>query len=63
MTLTLTVQEVADELRVHRNTVYDWIAARRIKAINIAAPGTRPLMRIRRTDLEAFLKSSSGRAA
>lgn len=63
MTLTLTVQEVADELRVHRNTVYDWIAAGRIKAINIAEKGTRPLMRIRREELEKFLKTSAGRAA
>lgn len=63
MTLTLKISEAAAELRVHPDTLYGWIAKGRIKAINIAEKGTRPLMRIRREELDKFIASSSGRAA
>jgi putative molybdopterin biosynthesis protein len=31
----LTVQEVADLLRVHRNTVYEWVSRGEMRAIRV----------------------------
>jgi len=48
----LTVAEVATLLRVHRTTVWRWIACGELPAYRVG----RRALRIRRADLEAFLK-------
>lgn len=47
----LTVQEVADALRVHCNTVYRWIDSGQIKALKTGGE-----YRITESDLKAFLE-------
>jgi excisionase family DNA binding protein len=51
----LTVQEVADKLKVRRNTVYRWIRAGKLKALKISG-GT---VRIDEADLEEFIKGGN----
>lgn len=48
----LTAQEVADWLKVHINTVYNYIDAGKLKAIKMEG-----LLRIRASELERFLSS------
>lgn len=57
MTALLTIPEVAAELRVSEDTVYRRIAKGRLRAVNIAEPGDPSKTRIRRADLEAYIKS------
>lgn len=55
---TLTVLEVAAELRVSDDTVYRRIAAGELRAIDIAPAGARKSKtRIRRKDLDAYLEA------
>ena len=58
MTLLLTIPETAAELRCHRDTVYELIHAKQLKAVDIATrPGTKPKTRVRRDDLIEFIES------
>lgn len=52
----LTTPEVAKLLRVSSDKVLNWIRKADLKAINISE-GNRPRYRIRREDLDLFLKS------
>lgn len=53
----LTIPEAAEELRIHRDTVYAFVASGDLKAVDIAASGKRPRTRIRRDDFMAFIDS------
>jgi excisionase family DNA binding protein len=57
LTELLKIPEVATELRVSRETVYDRIRHGLIKTVNIARPGQRSKTRVRRSDLDAYIKS------
>ena len=46
----LTAQEVADRLKVHINTVYNYINAGKLKVIKMEG-----LIRVRTSELERFL--------
>lgn len=50
----LTAQEVAARLKVHINTVYNYVDAGKLKAITMEG-----LLRIRESDLEAFLATGT----
>lgn len=52
----LTVEEVAEELRVHPETVRQWIRDEELIAFDIGKE-----YRIQRTDLDAFLSQRRGR--
>ncbi len=52
----LTVEEVADELRVHPETVRQWIRDGELIALDISKE-----YRILRSDLEAFIAKRRGR--
>ena len=57
MTLFLTIPETGDELRCHRDTVYELINTRQLKAVDIATkPVSRPKPRVRRDDLIEFIE-------
>ncbi|MEX2112246.1 MAG: helix-turn-helix domain-containing protein [Pirellulales bacterium] len=43
---TLTVPEVAQDLQVARDKVYDWIRSGRLVATNVNKPGARPSYRV-----------------
>lgn len=43
---TLTVPEVAKDLQVARDKVYDWIRSGRLAATNVNKPGARPSYRV-----------------
>ncbi len=47
----LTVEEIADDLRVHVSTVRDWIKQKKLKAAKFGRD-----YRIRRTDYEEFIE-------
>ncbi len=49
----LTVEQVAEELQVHKNLVYSWIQAGELPAIDIGRRG-KHVYRISRADLNAF---------
>ncbi len=49
----LTVEQVAEELQVHRNRVYSWIQSGELSAIDIGRRGKHNY-RISRADLDAF---------
>ncbi len=49
----LTVEQVAEELQVHKNRVYSWIQSGELPAIDIGRFG-RHNYRISRADLDAF---------
>jgi excisionase family DNA binding protein len=49
----LDVEKVADELGVHQETVRKWIREKQLNAVNL---GRRGGYRIRRSDLEVFLR-------
>ncbi len=49
----LTVEQVAQELQVHKNRVYSWIQSGELTAIDIGRRGKHNY-RISRADLEAF---------
>lgn len=55
--LLLTIPEAAAELRVHTKTVYARISAGLIKTVNLAETGNRSKTRIRRSELERYIKS------
>lgn len=62
--LLLTIPETAAELRCHRDTVYELIAAKQLKAVDIATrPGGRTKTRVRRDDLVAFIDARTRTAA
>lgn len=48
----LTAQEVAERMKVHINTIYNWINSGDLKASKAG-----DLWRVYETDLDAFLKS------
>ncbi len=52
----LTPPEIAKTLRVSSEKVLGWIRKAELTAINVGN-GTRPRYRVRREDLESFLKS------
>jgi len=52
----LTVEEVAGELRVHAETVRQWIRDRELIAVDISKE-----YRILRSDLDAFIAARRGR--
>lgn len=49
-----TAQEAAEELGVHRNTIYRLIKSRRLKATNVATKGEKLSYRIYLKDLDAY---------
>ncbi len=49
----LTPKEIAEDLRVHIETVYTWIRQKKLIAVQLSSRD----YRIRRTDYEAFLQS------
>jgi len=49
----LTVEQVAEELQVHKNRVYSWIQSGELPAIDIGRRGKHNY-RISRADLDAF---------
>lgn len=51
----LTTQEVAERLKVHINTVYNYIDSGKLKAIRMEG-----LLRVRTSDLESFLSNGRG---
>lgn len=53
----LRVPEAADRLGVHRDTVYEMFRDGRLTATNIAAPGDRPIRRVRESELDAFIEA------
>ena len=57
--MTLTVQHVADELRVHRCTVGEWIRRGDLDCVRLG-DGKRARIRITREQLNEFLKNRSG---
>jgi excisionase family DNA binding protein len=62
--LLMTIPETAAELRCHRDTVYELINTRQLKAVDIATkPGSRPKTRVRRDDLIRFIESRTRTAA
>lgn len=50
----LLVDEVASKLRVRRETVRDWIARGRLRAVRVVRG-----LRVRRADLNAFLEGAA----
>lgn len=60
MTL-LTPEEVADRCRVSRSTVYGWLS-RDLTSLRLGSRG-RGAIRVRESDLEAFLESRVHRVA
>jgi excisionase family DNA binding protein len=52
--ITLTVPEVAKDLQVARDKVYDWIRSGRLVATNVNKPGARPSYRVSREALADF---------
>lgn len=48
--MLLTIPEVADELRVHRSTVYRMLTARELATVEV-----RGKRRVRRSDLERYV--------
>lgn len=53
---TLTVPQVARQLKKSRDTVRDWIGSGKLSASNLNRPGKRPRWIVKRDDLDAFLK-------
>ena len=49
----LTTSEIAKILQVHQRTVQRWISSNRLKAIKVGPK----ILRVRRRDLNEFLKS------
>ena len=54
----LNPPQIAKELRVSPDTVLGWINTKQLKAANVAT-GNRPRYKIRRYDLDRFLKLRS----
>jgi excisionase family DNA binding protein len=54
----LTVQQVADELGVTRQTIYDWIRKKKLPATQVLRT-----VRIKRSDLDNLLASHSTTAS
>lgn len=52
----LTVEQVAEELQVHKNRVYSWIQSGELAAIDIGRRGKHSY-RISRADLDAFKRA------
>lgn len=52
----LTVQEVADRLRVNEATVRRWIKNGALQAIKLPHRGKREIYRVRRTTLDSVLE-------
>ena len=61
--LLLTIPETAAELRCHKDTVYELIHSKALKAVDIAKPGSRSKTRVRRDDLIEFIESRTRLAA
>jgi excisionase family DNA binding protein len=55
---TLTVPEVAKDLQVARDKIYDWIRSGRMTATNVNKPGARPSYRITAEALADFKTKS-----
>jgi excisionase family DNA binding protein len=53
---TLTVPQVARQLKKSRDTVRNWISAGKLPASNLNCPGKRPRWIVKRDDLDVFLK-------
>lgn len=49
----LTVQQVAEYLQVHPETVRKWLRERRMRGVNVGGKGG---WRVRRGDLERFIE-------
>lgn len=52
--MLLTVREVAEQLKVNRNFVYNEIKSGNLRAIRVGS------IKIKRTDLEAYIESKRG---
>lgn len=52
----LTVQEIAEQLRVNEATVRRWIKSGALEAIKLPHVGKREIYRVRRTTLNTVLK-------
>jgi excisionase family DNA binding protein len=56
----LTTAEAAEMLAVHQGKIIDWIALGLLPAFNVALrAGPKPRWRIRRADLDEFLRQRS----
>jgi excisionase family DNA binding protein len=53
---TLTVPQVARQLKKSRDTVRNWITTGKLRASNLNRPGKRPRWIVKRDDLDTFLK-------
>ncbi|WP_188187972.1 helix-turn-helix domain-containing protein [Nonomuraea sp. SYSU D8015] len=57
-TLLLTIPETAEELRVHRDTVYTYIADGLLNPVDLARPGSKvTCLRVPLDELKAFIAS------
>ena len=59
MTKLLTVEEVADLLRVGRSTAYSWISQGLLPSIDLTGGSRRPVLRVRREDLDAWIEQKA----
>lgn len=61
-TQLLSVAKAAARLDCSRGHIYNLIAARKLRAVEIRATGTRTKTRIREEDLEAFIEAQTREA-
>lgn len=59
MTQLLSVTKAAQQLDCSRGHIYGLIAAKKLRAVETKAKGTRPKTRIRAEDLEAFIDENT----
>lgn len=62
-TRLLSIATVAGRLDCSRGHVYGLIAAQKLRAVEIAATGSRSKTRVREEDLEAFIDANTRTAA
>jgi excisionase family DNA binding protein len=61
----LTVEELAERLKIGRSAAYELVASGHIRWVDTAVPGKRPRPRITETELDRFAEANmtEGRAA
>lgn len=55
----LTIRQICKELGVSRFTVYGWIRSGELPAVDLALGEDRSMYRVRRTELETFIRGRS----
>jgi len=58
----LTVEEVAQILRIKPSTVYDWVYAGALPAVRPMTGAHRSIVRFRRSDIERFIQDHTNQA-